>query len=143
MKSPGAPATGRDSDGAKASASNCQWFCASSCVGGTAGLWETGPDLAAQQEGLSQCEQAQQALAGAVGQRVSAVKTGCAPASKTLNKMTNTVFTTETWRAGVAGYSYFLAPFFSESSIFLRNFLGFLSKSFLQSLQQSLISRPS
>src|SRR5207249_1886143 len=119
------------------------WFCESSRVGGTAGVSETGPDLAAQQEGLSQCEQWQQALAGAVGQDEPSVKTGRAPASKTPNRMVKTVFTTETGRAGAAGCSYFLAPFFSASSIFLRNFLGFLSKSFLQSLQQSLISRPS
>ena len=44
------------------------------------------------------------------------------------------------WRDG-ADSDYFFAVFFSAFSIFFTNFSGFLSKSFLQSLQQSLISR--
>lgn len=139
----GRSAAGRGSEEVQRAASNCPWFCESLRVGGTSDVSETGFDLAAQQVGLSQCEQAQRALGVAVGQSVSAVKTGCAPASRILNRMTKTGFTTEPGRAGAARFSYFFAPFFSASSIFLRNFLGFLSKSFLQSLQQSLISRPS
>ena len=48
--------------------------------------------------------------------------------------------TAETSVARTTGQNYFFA-LFSAFSIFLTNFLGFLSKSFLQSLQQSLISR--
>src|SRR5437879_13766482 len=105
--------------------------------GGATGCWERGTDLAAQHVGLSQCEQAHLALAGATAQSEFAAKTLCAPASRKLNRMAVTFFT---WRDR-ADSDYFFAVFFSAFSIFFTNFSGFLSKSFLQSLQQSLISR--
>src|SRR5438876_229622 len=70
----------------------------------------------------------------------SAVKTIWPSASRALNKMAETAFTAETSVAWATGRNYFFAVF-SAFSIFLMNFLGFLSKSFLQSLQHSLISR--
>ncbi|PYK57332.1 MAG: hypothetical protein DME21_17535 [Verrucomicrobia bacterium] len=71
------------------------WCCEPSRAGGATGGWETGTDLAAQHEGLSQCEQAHLALAGARAQSEFAVKTLCAPASRKLNRMAVTFFT---WR---------------------------------------------
>src|SRR2546425_490128 len=67
-----------------------------------------------------------------------------------LNRMTKMFFTAPAHtfdRSGSDrpkgnGRGYFLA-FFSAASTFEINFLGALSKSFLQDLQQSLISRPS
>src|SRR5437879_8083790 len=50
--------------------------------GGATGCWERGTDLAAQHVGLSQCEQAHLALAGATAQSEFAAKTLCAPASR-------------------------------------------------------------
>ena len=129
-----------DSDGVKRAASNCQWFCELLGMGGVAGVWEMGPDPAAQHEGLSQCEQAQQALAGPAGQSESAVKTHCATANRPLNSMVKKNFTANTPASRADGRNYFFA-LFSPASIFLMNFLGSFSKSFLQSLQHSLISR--
>src|SRR5439155_15621877 len=83
----------REINCATTAGSKCDWCCELSRTGGAMGGWETGTDLAAQHEGLSQCEQAHLALAGARAQSEFAVKTLCAPDSRRLNRMTMTSFT--------------------------------------------------